>query len=103
MVAHVEQCWGYSYLGMEGGERLQTFESTFKRLFEGHPVGSAMEYFGRRYAEISTVLADELKSLRYGKQPDDRKLTRLWTAENDARSYIVLGDPAVRLPVAGGG
>ena len=98
IVAHVEQCWGYSYLGMEGGERLQTFESTMKRLFEGHPVGSAMDYFNRRYAEVATMLSAELQSLRYGKTPDDRKLTRLWTAENDARSYIVLGDPAVRLP-----
>ncbi len=102
IVAHVERCWGYSFLGLEGGERLQTFESTFKRLFEGHPVGSAMEYFNRRYAEIATVLCAELQSLRYGKKPDDCKLTRLWTAENDARSYIVLGDPAVRLPVASG-
>ncbi len=102
VVAHVERCWGYSFLGLEGGERLQTFESTFKRLFEGHPVGSAMEYFNRRYAEIATVLSAELQSLRYGKIPDDHKLTRLWTAENDARSYIVLGDPAVRLPAVGG-
>jgi len=97
VVAHVEQCWGYSYLGMKGGERLQTFESTLKRLLEGHPVGSAMEYFNRRYAEISTALSSELKRLKYGKKPDGHKLGRLWTAENDARSYVVLGDPAVRL------
>ena len=101
VVAHVEQCWGYSYLGMEGGERLQTFESSFARLLNGHPVGSAMDYFNRRYAEISVALSSELKRLRYGKQPDERKLTRLWTAEQDARSYVVLGDPAVRPAIPG--
>ena len=102
VVAHVEQCWGYSFLGMRGGQRLQTFESTLKRLFGGHPVGSAMDYFNRRYAELATALAAELKALRFGKELDDRKLTRLWTAETDARSYILLGDPAVRLPVPAG-
>ena len=99
VVAHIEQCWGFSYLGLEGGERLQTFESTLERLLRGYPVGSAMDYFNRRYAELSTALSAELKSVRYGKKVDQRQLTRLWTAENDARSYVILGDPAVRLPV----
>lgn len=99
MVAHVEQCWGYSYLGMQGGERLQTFESTLKRLLAGHPVGSAMEYVNRRYAEISTAMCEELKGIKYGRKVTDTKLSRLWTAETDARSYIVLGDPATRLPI----
>lgn len=98
VVAHVEQCWGYSYLGMEGGEQRQTFESTLARLLDGHPVGSAMEYFNRRYAELATALSDELKRLQYGKKADERLLARLWTAEHDARNYVVLGDPAVRLP-----
>lgn len=99
VVAHVEQCWGFSFRGLGGGESLQTFESTLKRLLAGQPVGFAMEYFNHRYAELSTTLSEVLKSLRRGKRVDDRELARLWTAENDARSYIVLGDPAVRLPV----
>src|SRR5262249_19711504 len=36
---------------------------------------------------------------RHGKQPDDDFLVRAATACEDARNYIVLGDPAVRLPV----
>ena len=67
---------------------------------EGSRVGYALESFNSRYAELSVDLNGLLGDIRWKKQVDDYHLSGIWTATNDARSYTVLGDPAVRLPLA---
>ena len=99
VIGHVERAWGTSYLGARESEQIAVFSSAVERLLNGHPVGSAMEYFNARYAALSTELTDAIeKAELFGLALNPYELAEMWTANNDARGYIIVGDPAVRLP-----
>ncbi|MCK5316128.1 MAG: hypothetical protein KAJ53_13430, partial [Anaerolineales bacterium] len=99
VVGHVERAWGYSFMWEGVGQDLVTFQSTLKRLTEGHPIGSALEFFNSRYAELSTDLTTEIDETDEDTQ-NDVKIASLWTANKDARNYMIIGDPAVRIMAA---
>ncbi|MEE8524850.1 MAG: hypothetical protein V3T72_13020 [Thermoanaerobaculia bacterium] len=95
VIGHVDRAWEHSFLWDSAGSQVGVFASTLRKIMDGAPVGFAMEDFGQRYAELAT----ELLELRWesSTEPDDATYVRVWTAFRDARTYAILGDPAVRL------
>ncbi len=99
VVGHVDRAWSFSFEWANETAQLAVFESALDALLEGLPVGAAMEFFNQRFAEVSTDLSDLLEEERWGRTSDFLDLASLWVALHDARSYVILGDPGVRLAV----
>jgi DNA/RNA endonuclease G (NUC1) len=98
-VGHVERAWGCSILWDEAGQQIGAFEDALGALMEGQPVGLALEGMNQRYADVGVALNKQLEDIRFGAQPDEADLAAKWIANNDARAYVIIGDPAVRLPL----
>jgi hypothetical protein len=97
VVAHVERAWSYSFSWPGAGPQLQTFESSLTQIAAGDRVGAALEYVNDRYAQLAAMLAMQIEEAKFQKNIDELELARTWTAHNDARSYVIVGDPAVRV------
>jgi hypothetical protein len=101
VIGHVDRAWGSSFMWSRTPQ-LDVFESAFEYLTDGHPIGSAFEFFNERYSELSSelsIIADDVRSRKKFDDANQYKVAGLWTANNDARNYIILGDPAVKLMV----
>jgi hypothetical protein len=98
VVGHIDRAWSYSFQWGRAGDQLDIYQSALSRLLAGVPVGATLEVMNQFYASIAVMLSNELEEIKFGKLPDDRELSSLWTANNDARNFVILGDPAVRLP-----
>jgi hypothetical protein len=98
VIGSVERKWGYTFMGELGEKDIDVFLTTLLQLMEGYTVGAAMEYFNQRYTALMSDLVMLLERSRAG-EANQMELDKMWVATNDARNYIIVGDPAARLQV----
>jgi hypothetical protein len=97
VIGHVDRAWSYSFNWPRAGEQLDVFKSTLGAMIKGDPIGLALEYFNNRYGALASELTDAQRDARFEAVLDPNELAGVWTGMVDARNYVILGDPAVRL------
>ena len=85
VIGHVDRAWNFSFAWPRAGEQFGALKAMVLRLCAGAAGRVRMEPVNQRYAELATALHAELEDMKWGKQPDEVELARMWTANNDAR------------------
>ena len=118
VVGHVDLAWTWSFLDydIDGGglvpkSRAERFEGILRAFVHGHRFGVAHHELARFFRSVSaelTVSYDE-RAYRAALSPDfveDQasrvRRANLWMQRQDLSAYVLLGDPAARLPIARG-
>lgn len=96
-LGHVDRAWASSFQTGRGVAQTQGFEDVMGRLMSGQRVGQATDMFNMQWGTLSTQLAETLNLRAAGAKVNESALLALWIARDDARNYVVLGDPAVKL------
>ena len=98
VIGHVDLTFEQSFLWHEAGPQLSAFESLLRAILAGHRLGHAMEYLADRHAQLASRVAAEVRSAQRA-ETDEEVVRHLqtWAAWEDARNFVLLGDPAARL------
>jgi Peptidase family C25 len=101
VIGHVDRAWTHSFGdGAFERSRIAVFDNLVQGLLQGRRVGYAMEPFAFRYAALGTQMSNIWESLGTNRRSytlDD--FGSAWRNRNDARNFVLFGDPAVRLAV----
>jgi len=100
VLGHVDRAWSYSYRSSKLGPQIEGFRTLMNRLMAGECIGHATDKLNQRWSVLSAGIAEDLQRKDNGLPVDLDALKSKWVARDDARNYIVFGDPAVRLRVA---
>ena len=95
-IGHIDRAWAYSFVSDRGKGQVQGMRDVLAGILSGDRIGHATDQFNIRWAALSTELTEPIQAGVQGNISQAHLVNR-WIARDDARNYIILGDPAVRL------
>jgi hypothetical protein len=105
VIGHVDLAWSSAYHDVEGHNQSVRFTNVLKDLMKHRRAGVSLYALTSAIASVDSRLAmlyQQDAVARYeGGEPPPELLDRayLWMARQDLSAYVLLGDPAVRLPI----
>ncbi len=97
VIGHVDRTWTTSFTWNQEGGHVKVYDEVLRLLMDGYPVGWAMERMNVQAADLSLSTHDLWEDRAFLRPYDVEVFADLWLATNNARNFVVLGDPAVRL------
>jgi len=98
VLGHVDRAFSYSFQNAREKPQIQDMRGVMLKILRGDRIGLATDVFNMRWSVLSGLLSDAQRD-RDSSGIDEARLTSLWVQRDEARNYVVLGDPAVRLRV----
>ena len=98
-IGHIDLAWSYSFRELDGPtafNRPGRFVQAVTALLRGRRVGVAFRELFRFFEQTNT----ELTALEESGDRDPLRRAHLWMLRQDLAGFVVLGDPAARLPVS---
>lgn len=115
VIGHVDLAWSWSFLdydisraGLLPKNRAERFQGIVETLVHGHRFGVAHHSLAKFFRSVNTELTTSYearahKALGIPEFVDDpisrARRANLWMQRQDLSAYVLLGDPAARLPI----
>ncbi len=104
VLGHIDLAWTFAFLDEGRVNRASRIYDALRTLLVGSRAGIALDTIMAAYRDTNDRLTGAYQArqearLRGGEPPDDQAIANLWMRRNDLRGYVLLGDPAVHLPL----
>lgn len=101
VMAHLDLAWTYSFQDLDTGatNRPARFMAIVRRLLERKRAGVALYELLRFLGQAESELAMEADAEAMGMPANPARRGHLWMLRQDLAGYVLLGDPAVHLPL----